>query len=116
MKKQRRYPIIENASKIITEACNERLSILYGSTPPQEITERLTVELDAITQYDNGTVYLIAKYLTARAREAGEPTGTRGTIGSSLVAFLLNISGVNPLRAHYHCKECKYIDFSGYFR
>jgi hypothetical protein len=46
MKNQRRYPIIENAGNIITEACNQKMIALYGSTPHQEIAERLTMELE----------------------------------------------------------------------
>jgi DNA polymerase-3 subunit alpha (Gram-positive type) len=32
-------------------------------------------------------------------------------VGSSLIAYLLQISEVNPLPPHYLCEKCKYISF-----
>ena len=40
---------------------------------------------------------MLAHLLTKYARENGQPTNSRGAVGSSFVAFLLGITNVNPL-------------------
>jgi DNA polymerase-3 subunit alpha (Gram-positive type) len=106
-----RYPVIENACKIIVEACNEKTSGLYRMPLPKEISKRSVDEMNTIVTGDNETIYLIAKHLVDQSRAAGQPNGIRGGVGSSLIAFLLGITGINPLEPHYHCKNCKHIEF-----
>lgn len=111
VKIKERYPVIKNAGNILAEACTQRLGELYGDSPLQEIAQRLTDELHSIIQNNNETVYLVFKHIVDKARQSGEPTGSRTALGSSFVAFLLGCTPVNPLQPHYHCKACKHVEF-----
>jgi DNA polymerase-3 subunit alpha (Gram-positive type) len=44
--------------------------------------------------------------LVKKSTDDGYVVGSRGSLGSSLISFLTNISEVNPLPPHYLCKKC----------
>ena len=110
MENNLRYPVIENAKNIIINHINIKTSELYGENLPEFIKGRLDFELQSISNETFATVYLIAKHLTDCNPKIGQFSGVRKSAGASFIAFLLGISGVNPLVPHYLCNKCKHIE------
>ena len=105
-------PSIEGAEEELKEAAYSKLHQVYGDDPPRLITERLEKELNSVITHGYAVLYVIAKKLVQNSEEHGYLVGSRGSVGSSALAFFGGISEVNPLPPHYRCKKCKYSDFN----
>ncbi len=104
-------PKIEGAEEELKEAAYKNLHSIYGENPPRIITERLDKELDSVITHGYAVLYVIAKKLVEDSERHGYTVGSRGSVGSSALAYFSGISEVNPLPPHYRCKNCKYVTF-----
>ncbi len=105
-------PSIENSAGKLKDLVYSKLHELYGENPPQIVTERIETELSAILGRHYDVIYMSAQMLVADSLAHGYLVGSRGSVGSSLVAFMSGITEVNSLPAHYRCPRCKHTDFA----
>ncbi len=104
-------PVIPDSDKTLTDICYRKAHELYGDELPQIVKDRLEKELNSIISNGFAVMYIIAQKLVWKSVEDGYLVGSRGSVGSSLVAFMSGITEVNSLSAHYRCPKCHYYDF-----
>lgn len=104
-------PSIEGAQEDIINMSHETAQQIYGTPLPPIVKERMDKELKSITTYGFSVMYKIAQQLVSKSLSDGYLVGSRGSVGSSFVAFLSGITEVNALPAHYICKKCKNSEF-----
>ena len=103
-------PRLENSEQELHDKVWDKCHELYGDEPPQLVVDRLNVELKSILgKYD--VVYMSAQKLVQRSLENGYLVGSRGSVGSSLVAYMSGITEVNSLPPHYRCPQCRHTEF-----
>ncbi|MBR5809515.1 MAG: PolC-type DNA polymerase III, partial [Clostridia bacterium] len=106
-------PVIDGAKEgIVNDSMNKAKSI-YGDPLPEIVQKRLDKELYSITTYGFSVMYKIAQELVRKSLSDGYLVGSRGSVGSSFVAFLSDITEVNSLPAHYICPNCKNFELVG---
>jgi error-prone DNA polymerase len=97
-----RFPDFEvpngkTARQYLGELCTEKLPQRYGPNAP-EVWARLEHELELIDEKGLSGYFLIVWDIMEFARQSGILAQGRGSAASSLVAYLLGITPVDPIR------------------
>lgn len=102
---------VESMNEELKNILYQNLTATYGSNPHQLIMDRVEKELRSVIDNHFAPVYYISYLLVKKSLEDGYIVGSRGSVGSSLVATLLKITEVNPLPPHYYCPNHDFIAF-----
>lgn len=104
-------PKIEGSDDEVTNLTYEMAHRIYGEELPEIVKARIEKELKSILGHGFGVIYLISAKLVKKSLADGYLVGSRGSVGSSLVATFMEITEVNPLPPHYICPSCKHSEF-----
>lgn len=96
--------IVEDVKRIV----NENLLAMYGENPHLIVKNRINRELTSIIDNGYSSVYYMSHLLVKKSNSDGYIVGSRGSVGSSLVATMMKITEINPLSPHYRCPKCKF--------
>ena len=107
-------PKIKDSVETVKDLVFTKAHGMYGDKLPELIEKRIDQELSGIIKGGFDVIYLIAQKLVKHSNDDGYLVGSRGSVGSSFVATMMGITEVNPLPAHYLCRneECKYSEFN----
>ena len=106
-------PKIENSVEDLKALVYGKMHRLYGDNPPELIVKRVETELNDIITCNYDVIYMSAQRLVQNSLENGYLVGSRGSVGSSIVAYMSGITEVNSYPPHYRCpnESCKYTTF-----
>jgi len=104
-------PKIEGSEEEMRQMSYGMARSIYGEDLPEIVEARLEKELKSIIGHGFAVIYLISHKLVKKSLDDGYLVGSRGSVGSSFVATMTEITEVNPLPPHYICTECKYSEF-----
>ena len=106
-----RTPSIEGCEDLLSQEIYNNACALYGNPLPDIVRERIEKELNSVITNGFSVQYYIAHLLVKQANEDGYIVGSRGSVGSSFIATMANITEVNPLVPHYLCPNCHHSEF-----
>ena len=94
---------IESISTEVRRLVFDKMQAIYGVDAHPLVKERVSRELKNIIENEFAPNYYVSHLLVKKSLDDGYLVGSRGSVGSSLVATLLDITEVNPLKPHYVC-------------
>ncbi len=104
-------PKIPGADEEITNMAYAKAHDMYGEVLPKIVQDRIDLELKPIIAHGFSVLYLIAHKLVKKSNLDGYLVGSRGSVGSSFIATMTDITEVNPLPPHWRCPNCKHSKF-----
>ena len=104
-------PKIENSAQQLRDLVYGKMHRIYGENPPEIVQSRVDTELNTILDHNYDVIYMSAQKLVQNSLEHGYLVGSRGSVGSSIVAYMSGITEVNSLPPHYVCPKCCHSEF-----
>ncbi|MGB9743169.1 MAG: DNA polymerase III subunit alpha [Minisyncoccales bacterium] len=96
---QFQVPTGETPDVYLEKLCQQGLKAKFGERPKPAVIERLNYELETIKKTGFASYFLIVQDFVNWAKENRIVVGPgRGSVGGSLVAYLLNITNIDPIK------------------
>ena len=105
------FPQIAGSSEALKNMCYKKAHEIYGDPLPKIVEDRLEEEFTSILGHGFGVLYYIAHKLVKHSNATATSSAPRGSVGSSFVATMSDITEVNPLPPHYVCPQCQWSEF-----
>lgn len=96
----------------LTQVINDGLKFLYGKACENELLiKRIHFELNLLSKRNMQNIYYLVYRLVKNIKEKFNTIiGSRGSVGSSFLAFVLGLTEVNPLPPHKFCVHCGFLE------
>jgi DNA polymerase-3 subunit alpha len=92
-------PTKQTPDEYLEDLCYQGLKKRFGEKSGQEVLDRLNYELSVIKQTGFASYFLIVQDFVNWAKNNRIVVGPgRGSVGGSLIAYLLNITNIDPLK------------------
>lgn len=88
----------KTADRALIEACIQGLKNKFDNTPPENYVQRLKEELGVITKRDFSKYFLTMMAIVGETSKVQLASPGRGSAAGSLVAYVLDITQVDPIK------------------
>ena len=89
---------ISSEKEKLRNMCYRQAHEVYGSEISKEINARIELELQTIEKNKNENYFLFANDLISKCRLKEYEVDARGMAGSSIVAYLMGFTGIDPVK------------------